>query len=86
MRILLLQGKQAQSSVRLCSIDSIDRIDRDSLAVSVNVTQETSILLLVTERDLQRLKAHFVESVRSISENREPEEFMKEELLLAGGE
>ena len=85
MRILVVEGDRAESRVLVCSIESTDRIDNETLAVSVGVKRDTELVLLLNKKDVEALQAHFLDSADGEIGADEPPE-CHEELLLVGGE
>lgn len=86
MRILLLEGGRAGSSVRLCWLDSLEVIDVETIALSVNIKQDTSLLLLLSEKDLQALHAGFLAASRRAAERCERKSSCRNGLrVLEGG-
>jgi hypothetical protein len=86
MRILVVEGDSNQTNLTVRSVDSLDRLDSDTLAISINVTAETAVWLLLSAKDIYSLRARLLEPLPEQSEVFLKKEDFEEEFFLAGGE
>ena len=86
MRVLVVEGDSDTSNLTVRSIDSLDRLDKDTLAISVNVTADKALCLLLSASDIESLRARLFEPPPDRKNVFLKKDDFEEELLLAGGE
>lgn len=86
MRVLVIEGDSLQSNLTVRSVDSLDRLDKDTLAISVSVTDDKALCLLLSAKDVETLRARLLEPPPEQSRIALKLDDFDEELLLAGGE